>query len=59
MQKATTDDIGAICSRIDAQTAIMIELFAEAYFSNPDRVSAKYRKKYDKLTAEFRKGLVS
>jgi uridylate kinase len=58
MQKATTDDIGAICSRIDAQTVIMIEMLSEVYFSNPDRVSAKYRTKYDKLAEKFRKGLV-
>jgi hypothetical protein len=58
MTKATTDDIGAICSRIDAQTVVMIELFAEAHFDNPDRISAKYRKRYDKLAAEFRDGIV-
>ena len=54
MQKATTDDIGAICSRIDAQTVIMIELAC----GGDANKSAKYRKQYDKLAEKFRKGLV-
>lgn len=55
----TKDDIGAIVSRIDAQTVIMIELLAEINGMDVNTTSAKYRKKYDRMAAKFRKGAVS
>ena len=55
MTKATTDDIAAICSRIDAQTVIMIELAAARDGTIRSKV---YRKRYDELAAKFRKGMV-
>lgn len=58
MTKATTDDIGALCSRIDAQTVIMIELLAEINGRDVEYTSAKYRSRYDKLAAKFREGIV-
>ena len=54
MTKATTDDIGALCSRIDAQTVIMIELAADG----DSAFSAKYRKRYDRLAEKFRKEII-
>jgi len=54
MQKATTDDIGAICSRIDAQTVIMIELAADGDAAKVRR----FTKRYDLLSAKFREGIV-
>jgi hypothetical protein len=57
-QKATPDDIGAICSRIDAQTVVMIELLADLYSIDPKHTSAKYRKRYDKLAERFRDDIV-
>ena len=65
MQKATTDDIGAICSRVDAQTVIMIEMLAAINNSittgNNHGVvmsASAYCKRYDNLAERFRKGLV-
>jgi hypothetical protein len=54
MQKATTNDIAAVCSRIDAQTVILIELYTGC--NKP--LGKKYRKRYDELAAKFRKGMV-
>jgi len=64
MQKATTDDIAAICSRIDAQTVIMIEMLAT--INNNGRngnvhvhlSSPVYCERYDKLAEKFRKDMV-
>jgi hypothetical protein len=54
MQQATTDDIAAVCSRIDAQTVIMITLAHEG-----DLKAIKYYKKeYDKLAEKYRKGIL-
>jgi hypothetical protein len=54
MQKATTDDIGAICSRIDAQTVILIELAADG-----DKLMInRFTKRYDLLAENFRNGIV-
>jgi len=66
MQKATTDDIGAICSRIDAQTVIMIEMLSAINNSitstgNNHGVvmsASVYCKRYDNLAERFRKGMV-
>jgi hypothetical protein len=65
MQKATTDDIGAICSRIDAQTVIMIEMLAAINGSilHPSRGCAvmsvgEYTKRYDNLAEKYRKEMV-
>jgi hypothetical protein len=58
-KKVTKDDIGAVVSRIDAQTVIMIELFAEINGMDVEETSAKYRKRYDKLAAKFRESVVS
>ena len=59
MQKATTDDIGAIAARLDAQTIVLVELFAELEGADVEKFSKKYSKRYDALTAKFRDGLVS
>jgi hypothetical protein len=65
MQKATTNDIGAICSRIDAQTVIMIEMLATINGSilHPSRGCSimsvgEYTKRYDELAKKYRKGMV-
>ena len=57
--KITKDDIGAIVSRIDAQTIVMVELLAEINGLDVAATSNKYRKKYDKMAAKFREGIVS
>lgn len=54
MQKATTDDIGALCSRIDAQTVIMIELAADGDADRQER----FKHRYDYLCKKYRKGMV-
>ena len=55
--------IAAMLSRMDAQTVVMIELLAE--LNGPDKAykdaayySDKYTKRYDTLSAKFRKGIV-
>lgn len=55
MQKATTDDIGAICSRIDAQTIVMIELLSELSGQDFKHYNDKYTKRYDRLAKKIRK----
>lgn len=59
MSKVNKDDIGAVCSRIDAQTRIMIEVLVDCFFS--DEVEDKifyYTWRYDKLTKRFRKKII-
>lgn len=62
MQKSTTDDIGAICSRIDAQTVIMIELLTainnKQVISNIISSPGVYTKRYDELAKKFREEMV-
>jgi hypothetical protein len=53
MTKATTDDIAALCSRIDAQTVIMIELAHDDITSRNH-----FRKRYDILAEKFRDGMI-
>jgi len=64
MQNATTDDIGSICSRIGAQTVIMIEMLASINNNNLHSSGGvimsvnEYCKKYDDLAKEYRKKIV-
>jgi hypothetical protein len=54
MQQATTDDIAAVCSRIDAQTVIMITLAHEGDL----KAIEYYKKAYGKLTAKYRNDIL-
>jgi hypothetical protein len=56
--KVNKDDIGAITSRIDAQTVVMIELLAEINGKDVADFRNRYTKRYDKLAAKFRKGMI-
>jgi hypothetical protein len=58
MTKVTQDDLGAVVSRIDAQTVVMIELLAELAGKDPEEYRVKYAKRYDKFAAKFRRNLV-
>lgn len=53
------DDIGAIASRIDAQTVVMIELLAELSGQDTRYFNSKYTKRYDDLAKKLRKGIAS
>ena len=60
MSKVTKDDIGAIASRIDAQTAILIELLVELKVGHDkSNLSKKYQKKYDRMAAKLRAEIIS
>jgi hypothetical protein len=64
MTKATTDDIGAICSRIDAQTVVLIEMLTTINnnYTHPSRTvilsSGVYTNRYDELAKKFREGMI-
>jgi hypothetical protein len=55
----TKDDVGAIASRIDAQTVVLIEVLAELSNQDVGYYRSKYTKRYDKLAAKIRKKIVS
>lgn len=59
MSKVNRDDIGAIASRIDAQTIILIELLLELNGKDVAKYRGKYTKRYDDLAANFRDGIIS
>lgn len=63
MAKVNKDDIGAIASRIDAQTLVIIALIAEIHTgkdNQKDRLDmiSRYTKMYDKYAAKYRKDII-
>lgn len=56
------DDVGAIASRIDAQTVVLIELISELAnreYSQMGYLSDKYTRRYDELASKYREEIVS
>jgi len=63
MAKVNKDDIGAIVSRIDAQTLVIIALIAEIHAgkdNQKDRLDmiSRYTKMYDQYSAKYRKDII-
>ena len=62
IEKITKDDLGAIVSRMDAQTVILIELLSELAGKDKGQIAdirSRYTGKYDVLSKRFRKDIVS